>query len=55
MRISIAEYAESIGKTRMTVYSWIKKRQAGKKSKLPANVKVEMIAGHPIINVKGKK
>lgn len=54
MRISIAEYAKSIGKTRATIYVWIKDRQEGRKSKLPSNVKIETIAGHPVINVRKK-
>lgn len=55
MRMSIKDYAESIGKTRATIYVWIKDRKEGRKSKLSSDVKVEIIAGHPVINVKGKR
>ena len=55
MRITVAAYAKSIGKTRSTIYEWIKDRQAGRESKLPSNVKVEVIAGHTVINMRTPK
>jgi hypothetical protein len=48
MRQTVKQYADSIGKSKMTVYRWIKDK------KLPSGVKAEMCCGNLIINVKGK-
>lgn len=55
MRISVAEYAKSIGKSRQAVHEWIRARKSGKKNNLPSSVKIETIAGHTAVRLTGKE
>lgn len=49
MQLSVQEYADSIGKSKMTVYRWIKER------KIPQGVKVKNCCGIVKIYVKDKR
>jgi transposase-like protein len=47
MQLSVQEYADLIGKSKMTVYRWIKTK------KLPIGIKAEMCCGVTVIKKSG--
>ncbi len=55
VEMSVIGYADSVGVSRGSIYRWIKDREAGMKSKLPKNVKVKYVTGHPILVVPSEK
>lgn len=46
MQLTVAQYAKKLGKSRHTIYLWIKE------GRLPDGVKLKDVAGHKIIEVK---